>query len=254
MGTSKGYQLPTSPQWGKVKTDVTKQSGKGSVTPGVAKELVRTYVRTSFGSSRGNGSGGSGGSQGSGSGGAAKSSKAAVSTGRKLASFATAVANRGVDEALQELGLGNWVGRQTQDVIAALDDYLTDAGATLDQVDVRGALDDLWEKLLGAAPGYEEVRMILEENLQATKIGVLLFNFFSNYLYRHFCRSFYEGIRTKHGASKTDGFLTSIKEFIASALENFTFGKDLTRINWAGREGKRISEQIFASTLKVFGE
>ena len=119
---------------------------------------------------------------------------------------------------------------------------------------MRGALDDLWEKLFGAAPTYEDVKAILEENLQVGKLGTLMFIFFSNYLYRHFCRSFYERIRTKHGESKAEGFLTSIKEFIASALENFTFGKSLTKINWAGEEGRGITEEIFTSTLHVYGE
>jgi hypothetical protein len=254
MGTSKGYESPSTPQWGKMKTDVTRQSGKGAVTPGIAKELLRTYVRTSFGHSEGNGAGGSRGGVGRGGGGGAGGSRSAISTGRRLAGFTTAVARSGVDQALRDSGLGELVGRPAQDVIAALVEYLTDSGATLDQVDVRGALDDLWEKLLGAAPTYEEVRAISEENLQVAKIGSLLFHFFSNYLYRHFCRSFYERIRTKHGESKTEGFLTSIKEFIASALENFTFGKDLTRINWAGEQGRRITEDIFASTLQVYGE
>ena len=254
MGTSKGYQPPSTPQWGKMKGDVTRQSGKGTVTPSTAKGLLRTYIRTSFGYGDGNGSGSSGGGGGSGGGRGGRSSKSAISTGRRLAGFATAVASRGVDQALRDSGLGGLVGRPAQDVISALVEYLTDPGATLDQVDVRGALDDLWEKLLGAVPTYEEVKTILEESLQVGKIGTLLFDFFSNYLYRHFCRSFYERIRTKHGESKTEGFLTSIKEFIVSALENFTFGKDLTRINWAGEEGRGITEEIFASTLQVYGE
>lgn len=251
MGTSKGYEPPSTPQWGKMKTDVTRQSGKGAVTTGVAKVLLRTYVRTSFGHSDGSGSGGSG--RGSGIGGGGRN-RSAISTGSRLAGFTTAVARSGVDQALRDSGLGELVGKPAQEVITSLVEYMTDAGATLDQVDVRGALDDLWEKLLGDAPTYEEVRTILEENLQIARIGSLLFQFFSNYLYRHFCRSFYERIRTKHGESKTEGFLTSIKEFIASALENFTFGKDLTRINWAGEQGRKITEEIFASTLQVYGE
>ena len=249
MGTSKGYQLPSTPQWGGMKGDVTRQSGKGAVSPGVAQKLLQTYVRTSFGYSGSIRSGGSGGG-----GGLGKSSKSAISTGRRLAGFATAVSSNGFDQTLRDSGLGELVGKSAQDVSYALVDYLTDPGTTLDQVDVRGALDELWEKLFGAASSYEEVKSIMEENLQVGKIGKILFEFFSNYLYRNFCRSFYERIRTKHGESKAEGFLTSINDFIASALENFTFGKALTRINWAGEEGRGISEEIFSSTLQVYAE
>ena len=254
MGTSKGYQPPSTPQWGKMKSDVTRQSGKGAVTPGIAKGLIRTYVRTSLGYGDGNGSGRSGGGARGGSGDGGRGSKSAISTGRRLAGFATIVAKNGVDQALRDSGLGGLIGRPAQEVISTIVDYLTDAGATLDQVDVRGALDDLWENFLGTVATYEEIKTILEENLKVGKISSLLTTFFSNYLYRHFCRSFYERIRTKHGEGKTEGFLTSIKEFISSALENFTFGKNLTRINWAGEEGRRITEEIFASTLQVYGE
>jgi hypothetical protein len=253
MGTSKGYQPPSTPQWGKMKGDVTRQSRNGAVTPNSAKGLFRTYIRTTFGYGDSSGPRGSSGG-GSGGGGGGKSGKSAISTARKLAGFANAVAGRGVDQALLDSGLGELVGKPAEYIISALVDHLTDPGTTLDQVDVRGALDDLWEKLLNEASTYEEVKIILEENLQVEKIGTLLFNFFSNYLYRHFCRSFFERIRTRHGELKTEEFLTSIKEFIASALENFTFGKDLARINWVGDEGRGITEEVFANTLQVFGE
>lgn len=248
MGTSKGYEAPSSPQWGKMKGDITRQSKGGPVSPNKARQLLRTFVRTSLG--YGGGQGGTGGVGGGGGG----HGRSAIATGGRLAGFAAAVANRGVDEALREAGLGAWVGKSKQEVIIALVDYFADGGSTFDEVDARSATDDLAEEILSTADTYDQVKAILEETMQLDNIGSLLFRFFSHYLFRRFCRTFYEHISPKRGESKTTTYMNNIKEVIKSALEFFTFGKDPARINWAGAEGKAISEEVFNQTLQIFGE
>ena len=251
MGTSKGYEAPSSPQWGKMKGDVTRQSKGGSVSPNKAYQLLRTFVRTSLGYGGGQrGNGGSGG----GGGGGGQHGQSAIATGGRLAGFAAAVANRGADDALHKAGLAEWVGKSAQEVILALVDYLAAKGGTFDEVDARSAIDDLAEELLGTAETYDQVKMVLEETMQLAKIGSLMFRFFSYYLFRMFCRTFYEHISPKRGESKTEGYMNNIKEVVKSALEFFTFGKDPARIDWAGAEGKTISEEVFNQTLQIFGD
>ncbi len=257
MGTSKGYKAPSTPQWGKLKREVTRRSSQGAVSKGTARRLFRHFIKTSYsyGSGGVDGSSGQGrGGSGRGGGGGGGRSGSVISTGRRLAGFASTVAKRGVDTTFRQLGLGNLIGKSPQEVIYSLVEYLADSGTTLDKVDVRGTVDDIAEDLLGEAETYEDVKLVLEENLQIGKIAGLLFKFFSNYFYRRFRRTFYEHLDTRRGEKKTTEFFDSVKNFVASALENFTFGKDLTQINWKGEEGRMISEQIYNSTIAVFGE
>lgn len=242
MGTSQAYQAPTTPQWGELKGDVTRISSDGAVTFDVAGSVLGGYIRTNGGAERmAHGGGAIGGS------------RVAQAVGRRFAGFVGSVAGQGLDGALRDAGLEELIGRPAGEVTLALVDQLCEDGSILDEIDARNALSDLTQELLAGAETYEEVKQRFEERFQLSAIGNLLSRFFGHYIYHQFCRVFYERLVSKHGEEKTSGFLKSIKRFITSTLRLKTFGKNLSRIKWAGQEGKAITDDVLHDTLLVFG-
>jgi hypothetical protein len=243
MGTSKSYQAPTNPQWAEYKKEVTRVSRNGAIPAIVAKSVLNNYIQTNGGAgavARGGGTIGG--------------SRASQKVGGRIGGFARSVATQGLDEALHDVGLSELVGKPAGEIALALIDKLSDDGSTLDEVDARNAVSDLITELLAEAETYEQVTEKLEEKLQLVSIDNLLIRFFGYYLYRQFCRLFYERLVARHGEDKTNHFLDSIRDFIVSELKFETFGRDLTKVDWSGGEGNSISDEVLERTLKVFGE
>ena len=241
MGTSKGYQAPTDPQWSKLKGDVTRSSRDGAASTGQAQGVLANFVATN-GGARGMARGG----------GAIGGGRAGQAVGRRFGSFASAVSARGLDEALREVGLERFIGKSSGEIARTLVDVLCEDGSLLDEVDARNAMSDLMKELLEGTKTYAEVKQVLQEQLQANRLGEVLFRFFGHYLYHQFIRVFYERIIQRRGQQKAEKYFRSIQCFISSALKNKTINRDLTRVNWVGQEGARLVQQIHQQTLKVF--
>jgi hypothetical protein len=241
MGTSKGYDAPTDPQWAALKRDVSLVAGLGSLSTSQARRILGKFVDRNGGSRRmargGDGTGGG---------------RAATRTATRFAAFADAVAERGLDNALRDIGLERLVGKSAGEIALSLTDELCDDGSALDEVDARKAMSDLNKELLKDAQTYEEVTEILEARLNPDGLGNLLFRFFGNYIYHRFCRVFYERVARRHGEQRTESFLGSIRRFITSELRLQTYGRDLARVEWGRQEGQRITEDVMQQTLQVF--
>lgn len=245
MGTSKGYQAPTSPQWRQLKAEVTRASSAGGVSDTQGRQILGNFVRTN-GGSHGMSGGGGGAGGGSGTGRAARRSCV------NLARFAGAVASQGLSKALDSMGLGHLIGKSAGEIAHTLVNELCGDGSTLEEVDARKAMSDLNSKLLENATTYEEVVQALEQRMRAESLGPLLFQFFGYYLYHRFRRVFFERIVRKHGEANATDFLGKIQNFITSLLKAKTLNRNLMQVSWAGQEGQTIAQEIFQVTLEVF--
>jgi hypothetical protein len=78
----------------------------------------------------------------------------------------------------------------------------------------------------------------------------ILASFFGVILFECFCRDFYETWVKKVGAKKAGRSLKSIKDFIGSRLKAKLAGRDVAKIDWRGREGLRITEQVCKTLWK----
>ena len=248
MGTSKGYDMPTGGNWTPLKTEATrfaKDEGQGPVS---AERLLGDYLRTNGGAralSRGRGNPG-----GSGRGG--REGQAARAVGRKLGAFLSSVGSVGFDQALRELGLGDLVGRPTDEVAAVLLDTLAEPGNTLDDHAARLALANLNADLFRDAQTYGEAGRTLVEVLDAQGLARLLGRFFGHYLYERFCRDFYENWVRRVGASQAGRSLKVVRDCIDSSIRAKLIDRDLSRFTWRGRDGLRLTEEVMRETLEIF--
>lgn len=240
MGTSKGYDAPTTPQWGDLKGKVSKLAKEGRPGPGNSRQLVGQFIRANGGSHGVSRSGGMG-------------ARSAQAVARNLGSFLSLVNSVGFAEALKQAGLEHLRGKTTSDIILSLIDYFGEDASTIDQVDARNALSQLMDELFNDAEGIDGIGQILEGYSQPDNLSQLLERFFGYYIYQQFCRCFYERLASKVGNAQADAFLSDILDYIKSEIAVLSLDRDITQIDWNGQEGEAICVEVLEKTLDVFG-
>lgn len=242
MGTSSGYEAPTTPDWRDLKAKVTRTARDGSVLPHTARNTLNDFIRTSGGArtiSRGDGAIGAG--------------RSAQNTARRLANFVSSVGAVGLRQALESFGLSELVGKPASEIIPALVDKLGGPSSTINDTDARKALSIVMDQLLKDFDTPEQVEEALNQIMEGEALESLLNQFFGYYLYEQFCRVFYERLGNRVGRSNADSYLSSIFDTIKSALELMASNRDLSQIDWKGAEGQNIADQILQDTFEIFG-
>lgn len=269
MGTSRGYKMPKGGSWTPLKNDATdfvQGTGSKDVTPG---NLVTDFVRASGGLKglmRGNGGGappvgggngagssakrGGGGSRG---GGGAGGGSAAIGTARNLGDFLTRVSEGGLENALRERGLGDVVGKSASEVTDTLMDEFAGPASTLDNALARESLAEIRDDILKDAMTFEDVERKLNAALDELGIFGILASFFGHYIFKMFCRNFYEEWVKKVGEAKASSGLGQIRYYITSSLRSKLAGRKVDKVDWKKNEGRQITENVLAETLEIFG-
>jgi len=276
MGTSTGYSMPKGGNWTPLKNDANQfvqDPNSGAVTPnqliqdylvalGGAAGLTGTGVPSiastpTPGRSRAAGATGAGGGGESGGGTTGGRSgrpraRSGLRVGANIGGFLSRVGTVGLTEALREVGLGHLAGRSAAEITSGLLDELAGPASTLDDQAARSALSDLNDELLRNAQTAAQVEQVLKGALDMRGLGGLLLQYFGHYIYRRFCRDFYERWVKTAGSGQTTSALHKIKSYITEALRTRTVGIDLTNVNWRGREGAGIIQSILTETCRVF--
>jgi len=242
MGTSTGYKAPTTPDWGNLKGKVTRTARNGAASTTSANDTLRDFIGTSGGArsiSRGGGAMGVG--------------RSAQNTAGRVGGFISSVGSIGLDRTLQAFGLSAFVGKSAGEIIPAIVDKLGGPASTGNDSDARNALSKVMDELLGDLETPEQVEETLEHVMTGEALEDLLSKFFGYYLYEQFCRVFYERLVKSVGRDNADSYLGSIFDTIKSSLSLKSSDKDLSKIDWSGAEGQKISDQILQDTYEIFG-
>lgn len=265
MGTSRGYKMPTGGNWTPLKNDATdfvQGTGGPEITPG---NLVTDFIRASGGfkglrmgsggSAPSGGGAGAGASRkgGSGSGGSGGSRSAAVGTARNLGGFLSRVGEVGFQEALRERGLENIIGKSAAEISEALLDEFAGPASTLDNALAREALADIRDEILEDAETFVDVEERLNAAIDELGVFGILASFFGHYVFKMFCRNFYEEWLKKVGDSKAASGLRQIKDYITSSLRTKLANRKLDAVDWKKSEGIRLTEDVLRETVEVFG-
>lgn len=253
MGTSKGYGMPTGGDWRPLKNDFNNFAKNGATPTRTPATLLGGFIAACGGANRiSRGDGGSGRGGGGGSDGGGGLGRAAGRAGQNLGGFLSSITTVGFDEALREVGLSDLVGRSAMEVTAGLIDVLIGPASTLDEDATRDAFVDLNSELVRETTDYKEMKRLYSEALDQQGIQRLLARFFAQYIYHLVSRCFHERLLKREASDKIGHTLRSIKETIKSKLDSRLVNRDITRIKWAGAEGRRITEAIFKQTLQIY--
>lgn len=176
-----------------------------------------------------------------------------MGTARNLGSFLSRVGEVGLAESLRERGRDNLVGKSATEVSDALLDEFAGPASTLDNAAAREALAELRDQLLEDAVTFEDVEKKLDTALDELGLFGILASFFGFYVYKLFCRNFYEDWLKKVGNSRTINKLREIQDYIISSIRAKLAGKTLSSSDWKGAGGRRLAEEVLKDTLEVFG-
>ncbi|UJF27924.1 hypothetical protein [Planococcus sp. 107-1] len=241
MGTSTGYDAPTTPQWSDLKSDITRLARDGKPNTEQSREVIRKYINSNGGSKNI--------SQGKG----VVSSNSAQRTASKISGFLFDVRQYGFEEALHRLNVKSYKGMNTLEFTLTLTDFLSESATSLDDADSRNALSRLMEELFNEAADVEELNSVLEQKLEEFDIEGILIKFFSYYLYEQFCRVFYERLVTRVGDIKAESFLSGIYDYIISEVHLLNSEDSLTSTDWGSIDLNETSSDILNRTLTIYG-
>ena len=193
------------------------------------------------------------GTKGGTGGGSAGGTSAAVGTARNLGGFLSSVADVGLEKTLRDRGLESVVGKSASDVTDALLDEFAGPASTLDNALARESLAEIREEILSDAATFEDVEKELNAAIDELGIFGILASFFGHYIFKMFCRNFYEEWVKKVGEAKAGSSIKEIEEYIRSSVRTKLTGQKVTSADWKKDEGKQITENVLKETLEIFG-
>jgi hypothetical protein len=261
--------MPTGGSWTPLKneaTDFVQGTGGTEITP---SSLVANFIRATgglagllrghggtvplSGVTKGAGSKATGGGGGGATGGAGTGTSAAVGTARNLGGFLSSVADVGLEKTLRERGLESAVGKSASDLTDTLLDEFAGPASTLDNALARESLAEIRDEILSEAETFEDVEKQLNAAIDELGIFGILASFFGHYIFKMFCRNFYEEWVKKVGETKATSSLKEIEEYIRSSVRAKLTGRNVTTADWKKDEGKQVTETVLTETLEVFG-
>jgi len=259
--------MPTGGKWTPLKneaTDFVQGTGSKDITPG---DLLSDFIRA-IGGLKGlvRGHGGSAPSAGGGQAGRSASKRsagggpgggggtsAAVGTAQNLGGFLSRIGEVGLEETLRERGLDDAVGKSASAVSDTLLDEFAGPASTLDNAIARESLAEIRDEILTDAETFEDVEKKLDTAIDELGIFGILASFFGHYIFKMFCRNFYEEWVKRVGDAKAARSLGQIKEYIISSVRNKLTGREVATVDWKKDEGKQVTEGVLKETLDVFG-
>ncbi len=235
-GDSSSHDAPTprltdSPKWSSLLRQ-TRRLASGGATGGSATRRVRSitghYVRTRGGAWN-----------------AARGSVAGRSAGSRIGGFLADVARHGVDRALRNLRLDEYIGRPADDLLIGLAERLLPSPDSADEAAARKAGLDAFHELLQQYGVLEEGINALDA-LDADGIQHALEHFIARYITSDLLLRLSQ--RVEDGSStveRCDEILSEIRSVVLETIRLDFKGRDVLAIDWNGPEGRQfIDRQI----------
>lgn len=172
-------------------------------------------------------------------------------TGSKYASFLGTIASGGINNALQNLGLDNLVGRSSEEICLAIANAIAPTGSTNDEAIARDAListlDSLYNKLQENGNDFTNV-----DSLSLDQIKETLIEYVSNYVFNKWMYELGSAIE-KGSVTESDAINleTEVKDLIYA--ETFERYRDvpIETFNISDQSNNAIIEEIFETAYST---
>ncbi|MFO0590453.1 MAG: Qat anti-phage system associated protein QatB [Polyangiaceae bacterium] len=188
-----------------------------------------------------------------GSSGAARAARAGRRATAALAGFLSGVATNGLRPTLERLGLTSYVGRDAQQVFAAISNALAPAGASLEEAVARRATNEVllgfYERL-----GVQENGLARLEAMSADDIKKAVEDSISAYVYHRWLEELGEMIEQRVvsplEAERIEGQMRGyVNEVVHLDLKYV----DVVALDWKGPAGTKLIEDLYAQAYGVLG-
>ena len=222
MGTSKGYIAPTTVKWAQAKRAVStylKDNDSNSRTNAVGRfaEAMRDNVSSGMSSSF-------------------------QSSATKLLGFAQSVASGGLNNALQDIGREDLIGKSTDEIWSELMHDFTNAGASTEDALAADALSSALDNLQ-----IDELTQ-----LGALSPEVLLKEFLTEYIISFFDFTFEERISKGITPQEKEARLEDIHNYIKNSLDTDLNLEQIKTVDFSHLEGAKVVQSALDDALSVF--
>jgi hypothetical protein len=226
--------IPPGVSWSGAKGIVSRMSNGGT---GSWASAFRSYTRARGGSRT-----------------AARSSTAGKATTSRLGSFLGNIIRNGVAQAVRDLGLANYIGRDAQSLLAAFIDLLAPAGALLEEAIARKALTEtiteLFERYDVDADGFAAL-----ERIDADGMKEIIILSVTNYINERFEQELMNCIeRGSISEDAANQLCEQAKEFISGVVAIDIEAIDVATFQWDGAEGKTFIDDLYQTAYSLLGD
>jgi hypothetical protein len=163
------------------------------------------------------------------------------------------VARNGFAGAFANLGLGSFVGRDLDSVIAAVNDAICPAGSDLEEVAAREAtseaLQDVFAEVIKAGADINRL-----DAMDASSVARAVEVMVASYIYNRWLGEL--GIKIEEKAVSPQQAIKveqRMKEFITDAVKIDLQQKDPLKVDWRGAEGQTFIGRIYNDAYAVIG-
>jgi hypothetical protein len=192
-----------------------------------------------------------GGSGSAGQGHSSIGGRAGIRTAQRLGGFLNDVQSGGFRSALSHTGF-DFTDKNANDAINHLLEHCAGVVSSIDEGAAKKAEKELLEEIGSDAKTIEELAKNFDEKVNEYGIEELLVRYYANYLYEHLSIGFDEKLIKEKGKQATDNFYTQLKDFLFEKVKNVSRHRDISKINFADKEGSDLVKNIFEDTLKAF--
>jgi hypothetical protein len=210
MGTSKGYQPPTTPEWRRAKSSLTRYL-KNTKDNRYRKKALDDYVKAHNSTSSYNG---------------------IALTGSKIADMFDFISREGFDKAINDLGLGELIGKSTEEVYNGIIDYFSNDTGDLEDSVIKDTISQL-------LIDYDISELYDLNNLT---FDDFFLNFIVKYVQVDFKTIYYEKIMANRTPVESKEIIENINMYIEYSINDKYTAQELANINWKSVEGKVIIE------------
>lgn len=233
-------EVERPPAWQGVLGQATRLARSG-VAGGAARprvrSTVRNYVRNRGGARR-----------------AAEGSVAARSTAPRIGGFLSDIAKRGINEALRNVNLEEYIGRSAADLLVGFCETLLPKPDTLDDSAAYNAGLVAFQDLLEQYDAMEEGIEALDA-LDAQGIERALEHFISRYISAAVLSVLSERIERGSATPEHCAELHKIIRSVMIETVRLDFkGRDVVNMDWNGAEGKRVIDRLLLDAFSLLEE
>jgi hypothetical protein len=240
MGTSKSYGgMKGKPNWAPLSSSVSKACNTGIISNNALNNISSNFVKLLGGSNLG------------GRGHSNVGGRAGIKTAQRLGGFLSNVQSDGFRTALSSTGF-DFKDKNADDAINHLLEHCAGVVSSIDESAAKKAEKELLEEISSNAKTIEELEKNFEEKVNEYGVEELLIRYYTNYLYEHLSIGFDEKLIKEKGKMATDNFYTQLKDFLFEKVKNVSRHRDISKVNFATKEGKDLVKNIFEDTLKAF--
>lgn len=184
-----------------------------------------------------------------------KFGRAGLKSSAKLVSFFSSVAVNGLDNALTEIGFGSKVGKSLKEVLDFITEYSCESNIGMDEAAAKVAMIEVLKMIeLEINNDIDSIEDMMKEYVDSEKLSTLLCTFFGKYIYEFLFERLDDKLSQMKGTAISKSTFESIKSEINGRVDLLNSERAISKIDWAGNEGKTEIEKIFEAIIKIEGE